>query len=181
MELGALVCTPRNPQCRICPVKKLCVAFKENRVEELPNLGKREASTARTFLAFVIERDGKFLVRQRPAGIVNAHLWEFPNFETNGEKKDAKEIFDSAFNFKAAKFQPLCTVKHSITRYRITLESFHVSLGGTSPHSEKNKSGTRGTRPSEIIGVWKTPAQMRQLAFTAAHKKLASVASNRIL
>jgi A/G-specific adenine glycosylase len=31
MELGALVCTPRNPQCLICPVKKLCVAFKENR------------------------------------------------------------------------------------------------------------------------------------------------------
>ena len=88
MELGALVCTPRNPQCLICPVKKLCVAFKENRVEELPNLGKREAATARTFFAFVIERDGKFLVQQRPVGIVNAHLWEFPNFETNGEKKE---------------------------------------------------------------------------------------------
>jgi adenine-specific DNA glycosylase len=58
----------------------------------LPNLGKREAATARTFFAFVIERDGKFLVQQRPVGIVNAHLWEFPNFETNGEKKDAPEI-----------------------------------------------------------------------------------------
>ena len=44
MELGALVCTPRNPQCLICPVKKLCVAFKENRTEELPNLGKREGA-----------------------------------------------------------------------------------------------------------------------------------------
>ena len=65
MELGALVCTPRNPQCLICPVKKLCVAFKENRVEELPNLGKREAATARRFIAFVVEHNGKFLVRQR--------------------------------------------------------------------------------------------------------------------
>jgi A/G-specific adenine glycosylase len=184
MELGALVCTPRNPRCLICPVKKLCVAFKENRVEELPNLGKREASTARHFIAFVIERDGKFLVQQRSIGIVNAHLWEFPNFETNGEKKDAKEVFDSAFNFKAAKFQPLCTLKHSITRYRITLEAFRVCLGGmsfTSPHPEKNKSGTRVTRPSEIFGVWKTPAQMQTLAFAAAHKKLASLAANRIL
>ena len=48
MEFGALVCSPRNPQCGICPVKKLCFAFKENRVEELPNLGKREAATARS-------------------------------------------------------------------------------------------------------------------------------------
>jgi hypothetical protein len=75
-------------------------------------------------------------------------------------------------------------VKHSITRYRITLDAFHAYLGGTSstsPHSVKTKSGTRGTRPSENLGVWKSPAQMRRLAFTAAHKKLASFAANRIL
>ena len=45
-----------SPQCGICPVKKLCVAFRENRVEELPNLGKREAATARRFIAFVVEQ-----------------------------------------------------------------------------------------------------------------------------
>jgi A/G-specific adenine glycosylase len=166
MELGALVCTPRNPQCLICPVKKFCIGFKENRVEELPNLGKREAATARHFVAFVIERDGKFLVQQRPVGIVNAHLWEFPNFETNGKKKGAKEIFDSAFNFKAAKFQPLCTMKHSITRYRITLEAFRVQL----PKTLKT-----------LNGIWLPRARFDSLAFTAAHKKLASFAKNCIL
>jgi A/G-specific adenine glycosylase len=166
MELGALVCTPRNPQCLICPVKKLCVAFKENSTEELPNLGKREAATARTFFAFVIERDGKFLVQQRPIGIVNAHLWEFPNFEINGKKKDAKKIFDSAFNFKAAKFQTLCTVKHSITRYRITLKAFRVQLP---------------KRLKTLNGIWLPRARFDSLAFTAAHKKLASFAKNCIL
>ena len=52
MELGALVCTPRNPQCTICPVKKLCVAYREDRL--LPNCtnsGKRQAATARRFMA----------------------------------------------------------------------------------------------------------------------------------
>ena len=166
MELGALVCTPRNPQCLICPVKKLCVAFKENLTEELPNIGKREAATARHFVAFIIERNGEFLVQQRPIGIVNAHLWEFPNFETNGEKKDARGIFDSAFNFKAAKFQPLCTVKHSITRYRITLEAFRVQL----PKHLKT-----------LGGIWLPRARFDSLAFTAAHKKLASFAKNCIL
>jgi A/G-specific adenine glycosylase len=166
MELGALVCTPRNPQCLICPVKKLCVAFKENRTGELPNLGKRAAAIARTFFAFVIERDGKFLVQQRPIGIVNAHLWEFPNFETNGEKKDAKEIFDSAFDFKTAKFEPFRTIKHSITRYRMTLEAFHVRL---------KKSRTKAA------GVWLSPKEFDSLAFSSAHKKLASAAAKSIL
>jgi len=207
MELGALVCTPRNPQCRICPVKKLCVAFRENRVEDLPNLGKPTAATARWFMAFIVESKGRFLVRQRPAGVVNAHLWEFPNVEVGarvsrpaarlnavsrrnlsedilqprvlrlGEPRSGS-VADAAtriFGFTPANIQPLSTVKHSITRYRITLEAFRINLGGTSstsPHSEKAKSGTRGTRPSEKFGTWKTPAQMRQLAFTAAHKKI---------
>jgi A/G-specific adenine glycosylase len=162
MELGALICTPRSPQCLLCPVQTLCVAFKDGRTEELPNLGKREAATARRFIAFVIEHNGKFLVRQRPAGVVNAHLWEFPNVEVGMKTNDPMELF-AEFDMlritdpRSVKLEPLCTVKHSITRYRITLEAFKVSL---KPSQAKAK------------GVWKTPAQMRQLAFTSAHKKV---------
>ncbi len=171
MELGALVCTPRNPQCLICPVKKLCVAFKEHRVDELPNLSKREVATARHFIAFVVSHKGKYLVRQRPAGVVNAHLWEFPNAECADTKPDARRIFKTLFGISPPEILPLGTVKHSITRYRITLEAFRVCFGRKIPtglHSKKT-------------GVWKTPAQMRQSAFASAHKKLASLATSRIL
>ena len=216
MELGALVCTPRNPQCMKCPVKKLCAAFREGRIGELPNLGKRETATARHFVALVVERNGRFLVRQRPAGAVNAHLWEFPNVEVAAGVPPAVEPGvtpggKNADNFKPVKISrnipggkmppstaggtpaatalahasmhlglefheaiPLCTVKHSITRYRITLEVFHVHLGGasyTSPHPKIAMSGTRITRASETE-IWLTPARMRRLAFTAAHKKI---------
>jgi A/G-specific adenine glycosylase len=166
MELGALICSPRSPQCLVCPVNKLCVAFKENRTDELPNLGKREAATVRHFIAFAVERNGKFLVQQRPAGVVNAHLWEFPNVETTGAKSAAGDIFKSLFGITPSEIRPLCTVKHSITRYRITLEAFAVSAE---------------VMPKKIAGLWKTPAQMHQLAFTAAHKKLASAAVKSIL
>ena len=183
MELGALVCIPRNPQCGICPIKKLCVAFQENRVNALPNLGKRETTTARHFVAFVAERNGRFLVRQRPAGVVNAHLWEFPNVEILNGKFNPELTAKNTLGVKTPGIESFCTVKHSITRYRITLEAFHVHLGGTSyasPHPKRAMSGTRKTRLSEI-GFWKTPGQMRRLAFTAAHKKLASFAAHRIL
>jgi A/G-specific adenine glycosylase len=175
MELGALICTPRNPQCEICPVKKLCIAFREGRVGELPNLGKRKAATARRFAAFVVERNGRFLVRQRPAGVVNAYLWEFPNVESSDAKPDLKKIFKGIFEIEPPEVQPLCTVKHSITRYRITLEAFYVHLGGasyTSPHPKGAISGTRITRPSEYSGVWLSLAKLNPLAFTAAHRRI---------
>jgi A/G-specific adenine glycosylase len=166
MELGALVCTPRNPQCLICPVKKLCVAFKENRTEELPNLGKREAATARRFVAFVMEHRGKFLVRQRPEKVVNAHLWEFPNVELNGHASNPAEVFESQFGFTPPELQPLPRVKHSITRYRITLEAFRVALKKA---------------PKTQEGKWLSHAQFDSVAFTAAHKKLANFEVNRML
>jgi A/G-specific adenine glycosylase len=166
MELGALVCTPRNPQCGICPVKKLCVALRENRVNELPNLGKREAATARHFAALVVERNGRFLVRQRPAGVVNAQLWEFPNVEILNGTIDPKLEAKNVFGLEPSDLKPLCTVKHSITRYRITLEAFVTRLKDS---------------PTKTGGLWKTPAQIQQLAFTAAHKKLASAAFDCIL
>ena len=204
MELGALICTPRQPQCQICPVRKLCVAFRENRVEELPNLGKRVKTSNRHFIAFVAERNGRFLFRQRPAGVVNAHLWEFPNIEIEARLSEPQHArrqniagkipatdtartrcgsgdprSESAVDVAAQLFRScptsinhLCTVKHSITRYRMTLNAFRVSFGGASDTSPKDlKNGRRRTLPTET-GIWRTPAQMRRLAFTAAHRKI---------
>jgi A/G-specific adenine glycosylase len=211
MELGALVCTPRQPQCPVCPVKKLCVAFRENRVEELPHLNQRATATARRFVAFVVERQGRFLIRQRPAGVVNAHLWEFPNVEIGARLSElpharlqntAEKIpaTDSTRNccrsgdprseavanaamqtlgFTPKKLTPLCTVKHSITRYRITLEAFRVRFGGSSSARPKNfKMGRRGIPPSEM-GVWLTPEKLDFLAFPSAHRKVLGALKTR--
>jgi A/G-specific adenine glycosylase len=221
MELGALVCAPRNPQCQICPIKKLCVAFREGRIGELPNPSKRKAATTRHFVAFVVERNGRFLVRQRPAGIVNAHLWEFPNVEVHLNpgsgghqsahhfRKSSQSRLTSAaavqesdleiiraaksLGIDSATLQPICTVKHSITRYRITLDAFHAHLGVANFASPHNKMGrrdhnTRNERPvlgnkfvaglgsqtssSENNGVWLPLAKLNSLAFNAAHKKI---------
>jgi A/G-specific adenine glycosylase len=166
MELGALICTPRQPQCALCPAKRLCVAWREDRVPELPNLGKRESATARRFIAFAIECNGELLVRQRPAGTVNGHLWEFPNLESDAGPAMAAALFKKHLGFAPGRLAPLASLKHSITRYRITLDAFMVGVE---------------RRPAGMAGVWKEPGELRELAFTAAHKKLASLAIQRIL
>ncbi len=205
MELGALICTPRSPNCPACPVQKLCVAHKENLQDQLPNLGKRETATERRFLAFVVEHDGKFLVRRRPAGVVNAHLWEFPNVEVGAAGKARHSVRaatsqtqtgaqgtdapDQQKDFRITSEKPLCTIKHSITRYRITLEAWRAELAAANgaPASDPAfiKKNTRSTpdRPSSVIvlrrvekppfpGEWRTLAELHQLAFTSAHKKI---------
>lgn len=152
MELGALVCTPRQPQCINCPLQRHCIAFRDGRAEELPNLGKRVTATERHFIAFVVERNGKFLVQQRPEGVVNANLWEFPNYEVTNQKLTA------ASQFVPLSQKPFLTVKHSITRYRITMKVFHANFSG----------------PLEPRQQWMTGTQLEKIAFPSAHRKIAA-------
>ena len=158
MELGALICTPRQPRCAECPVRRQCVALREQRVESLPNLGPRATTTARRFLAVAAERDGRWLVRQRPAGVVNAHLWEFPNVELpvegDGVVVAAKRLVGAHRDLK-----PLAQVRHSITRYRILLEAYRAQA-----------TGNGGSLSQD--GRWLALEELEHLAFASAHRRV---------
>jgi A/G-specific adenine glycosylase len=180
MELGALICTPREPKCLVCPIAQHCFAFQKNRVNEFPNLEKRPAATARRFAAFVVENSGKFLVRQRPEGVVNAHLWEFPNVELNGEPLDPFAAVKDLFGFKPKEVKSLCTIKHSITRYRITVEAFHASAPSAFKVGQSCRSApsSRNARLARDEGLWLTLAELHKLSFPSAHMKILKTLQN---
>jgi A/G-specific adenine glycosylase len=155
MELGALVCTPKAPNCPNCPVRTLCVARRRGEVDQLPNLGAAIVIARRRFAAFVAEHNGRLLVRQRPNGVVNAHLWEFPNVEVIGEHPLEIPAAHQALGFTPRTLEPLLTIHHSITRYRIELNVFRVEGGW--------RTG---------LGQWLTAGQLQPLAFSSAHRKI---------
>jgi A/G-specific adenine glycosylase len=159
MELGALVCTPKAPNCPYCPVRTLCVARRRGEMDQLPNLGAPIAIARRRFAAFVAEHKGRLLVRQRPNGVVNAHLWEFPNVELSGETRLGTSAAHQALGFTPRTLNPLLTIHHSITRYRIELNVFRV------------ESATE-ERPQTGSGEWLTAGQLQPLAFSSAHRKI---------
>jgi A/G-specific adenine glycosylase len=160
MELGALVCTPRQTRCPVCPARKFCFALREDRVAEFSMRPPRAPATERRFMAFVARKQNRFLVRQRPGGAVNAHLWEFPNVEValQFEQKGTKGTKENN-QFQIAEDRPFCRIRHSITRYRILLEAY------------------RAQAESETPGDWKTIPQLNRLPFTSAHRKILAALS----
>lgn len=157
MELGALICTPKQPRCLLCPVQSNCTAHRSKRVGQLPNLGPRLPTTSRHFAAFVIKNRGRFLVRQRPAGVVNAHLWEFPNVETTANNSTLDQLAKKHLGLNITTLERFCDIKHTITRYRITLEVYHA------------KAQLPKLPPA---AGWATSNEMASLAFTSAHGKI---------
>lgn len=167
MELGATVCTPRQPACLLCPVRKHCQAHQMNRVDELPNLSSRAASTTRHFVAFVIAAEGHFLVRQRAPDVVNANLWEFPNVETNGNAVEIEGQAQACLGFSPGFLDAFCSLKHTITRYRINLEVFFGEIPETLPQSKEFR--------------WCKLKAMDQLAFASAHRKIVEALKTKLI
>ncbi len=96
MELGALVCKPKNPNCADCPLSGSCKALAKGLISVLPVKTPKKAKKTRYFFFFLIsDQHKKIGIRQRDKekGIW-AGLWEIPNEELNqkdfmkGQKKE---------------------------------------------------------------------------------------------
>jgi len=79
MEFGAIQCKPKSPNCTVCPLNQTCYALKNNLVKELPNKIKKAAQKHRYLDYFICQADDKILVRERQAGDVWQHLYDFPS------------------------------------------------------------------------------------------------------
>lgn len=159
MELGATLCTPRQPDCAYCPVRPHCVAHRDQLTDRLPNLKPRPAVQERRFTAFVIVRDGKLLVRRRPRGTVNAGLWEFPNLETKAKRRRMAEEAARLLGFRPRELKAWCSIRHTIMNQRIVLEVFGVEA-------------QRGDPIKIEAGQWRTLGQLERMAFPSAHRKV---------
>ena len=159
MELGAMICTPRNPNCGDCPLKGRCTARKKNKIDRIPAQAKRLAVTKRRYIGFIIIWNGKVFVQRRPSGVVNAGFWEFPNWEVNVDVEPA-DLANGNLSLGQSQPELLCVINHSITRYSNRLEMFLMSV-------------SRKPRLAKLHGEWASLRKINKLPLTAAHRKVA--------
>ncbi|MGC4037854.1 MAG: A/G-specific adenine glycosylase [Chitinophagaceae bacterium] len=83
MDFGATVCKPLLPLCTQCVFKKDCVAFNQNRIDELPVKQKKITIKKRWFNYLVLEYNNQLLIHERLKKDIWQHLYEFVIVETN--------------------------------------------------------------------------------------------------
>nr|AYM54074.1 A/G-specific adenine glycosylase [Byssovorax cruenta] len=81
MELGAMVCTPRDARCEACPLERVCVARATGRVGELPVVAEKPKVPVVAMVAAVVRRGGEVLFARRQEGGLFGGLWEPPMVE----------------------------------------------------------------------------------------------------
>jgi A/G-specific adenine glycosylase len=135
MELGALVCTPRNPNCAECPVQTSCTAYSIGDQEQLPVLKPKAPIPHYTVAAAVIHQNGHIFLGQRPQDGLLGGLWEFPGGKLEpGEdlpaclKREIREELDVDIEVG----EPFGIYTHTFTHFRVTLHAFSCTLAGES-------------------------------------------------
>ncbi|MFO0678483.1 MAG: A/G-specific adenine glycosylase [Polyangiaceae bacterium] len=85
MELGATVCTPRDPSCTTCPVRRACAAYDLGLVQLLPKVGTKAKPRPVTMTAFVVRRADAVLLAKRGDEGTFAGMWEPPAVEADAD------------------------------------------------------------------------------------------------
>ncbi len=123
MELGATVCTPKNPSCDACPVASVCVAHATGRVHVLPVLREKTKPKDQSMIALVATReaDGFVLLARRKSEGLFGGLWEPPLFEGEGKPGHAELVKRFPPALFALDARPSARVTHVLSHRRMTI------------------------------------------------------------
>lgn len=164
MELGALICKPRAPQCALCPVQSLCQASALSLQAELPVRKPRKRVPHYDVTAAVIFHGEKILITLRPAKGLLGGLWEFPGGKLEpGEELQAcllRELKEE-LAIDIAIDRKIMTIPHAYTHFKITLHVFQAVYQG----------GDIVCHAADAY-QWVLPSMLPQFAFPAADRKV---------
>lgn len=123
MDLGATICTPRNPRCDACPVASSCAALRADIAARLPARMRKAPRPVRRAVAWLaFDRNGAVLLRRRPEQGLLGGMWEVPSSDWTT---------DGAFDAPppvAARWHVAGTVAHVFTHFRLELEVRRATL-----------------------------------------------------
>jgi A/G-specific adenine glycosylase len=172
MDLGRLVCRPREPLCSTCPLQQDCRAFEQGTQRERPLKKKKAPTPHYDVAAGMIWNDaGQLLIAQRPLDGLLGGLWEFP-----GGKQEDGETLEACLQRELREELAIevevgalfCVVKHAFTHFKITLHAFTCRYVGGEP---------------QTLGVhnraWAAPDELARYSFGKADRQVIDALNNR--
>lgn len=172
MEFGQVICTSSKPRCTQCPLAQACAARKTGAEELIPTRPPPKQIQDQREIAVVVRNRGKVLLTRRPASGRWANMWEFPRLAIETRESieaAAQRIIADLLGIEAAIGPELLTIRHSVTRFRITLTALEAKYRAGRP------------KPSYYVDArWLTVAELRDYPVSRPQRQLAEELSNPI-
>ncbi|MEL7280077.1 MAG: A/G-specific adenine glycosylase [Pseudomonadota bacterium] len=158
MDLGATICTPKNPACGICPWQQPCVARSEGIQADLPRKTPKKPKPTRLGIAYVARRaDGAWLLEQRPDKGLLGGMLGWPGSDWNDAPAPRPPI---KANWQTLSEEARHTFTHFHLRLRIEVTTLSLDAAPTGGHFVAEHE----FRPAQL------PTVMRKVFDLARHR-----------
>ena len=181
MELGATVCTPRNPDCDACPVAPHCAGLAAGTVDLRPAPKKRAPVRGEVRAVGVFLRDGpdgdRVLLRRRPPEGLLAGMWEFPS-ELVGARPGDRAVGDAVRHLAVTlglspgieSGMALDPVPHLFSHLQVTYRPWLIRVDDAVATETSSAGG--------VVLRWVDPSDPGELALPVAQQRIAALAAN---
>lgn len=133
MELGSIICTPKNPRCDICPLQLYCNAFKNSTIDKFPvKIKKKKAKPLNLhFLQIMLNGEKTFLQKRIEQSIWQG-LFEFPNFESESKNvtksRISEELNKITKNIEVISIENKTQFTHLLTHKKISATNWIINV-----------------------------------------------------
>ncbi|MFB6345038.1 MAG: 8-oxo-dGTP diphosphatase MutT, partial [bacterium] len=164
MELGALVCTPSDPECGACPLAENCSAYELGVQQRIPVTGESSEKPHHEIAVGVVRDEGDILISRRPEDAMLGGLWEFPG----GKQEDGESIQEALrrelkeeLGVTVQVEEKIDTVPHQYSHLSINLHAYWCTIESGSPSSREGQKWR-----------WVPPGNLDEYAFPKANKTI---------
>jgi A/G-specific adenine glycosylase len=161
MDLGATICTPKNPACGLCPLNASCLALKSHDPEDFPVKPPKKKKPLRRGAAFVAENErGAILLRKRITRGLLGGMSEVPGTDWTSRVDGDTSVASAPF---AADWRQCGEIVHVFTHFELHLTVYHA----------------QGPMPRVNDGWWEPRETLGEQALPTVMKKAISAAIPR--
>lgn len=165
MDLGGMICTPKNPDCGNCPISRHCSAYLGDFTHDRPIKKQPQKTIPIEMATGLLVKDGCIFIQQRHDNDIWGGMWEFPGgrLEPGESAEEAvvrEYLEETGFGIEVCDF--VTAVTHFYTKYKVTLHCFICRLPGASTLPELHAAQHYH---------WVKQDQLDNFAFPAGHRK----------
>ncbi len=142
MDLGSMVCTPKNPKCDACPVQLLCMANQMEMAETYPKREPKKKIPNHTMTAFVLTRlsDGAVLMHYRDKNAMLGGMLEVPSTPWGVKQScPVEQPFDYAPDNALQWLRCDDTVRHVFSHFALSVTIYKASCDGINAGDAKHE------------------------------------------
>lgn len=159
MDLGAMVCTKKQPECSTCPLKDVCQAYRLQKQDVLPAQKPSKKRPIRHRHMLILLDDNQVLLEKRPPAGIWGGLWSLPELNYSSDINEIEGYISHSMGYQCLAIDALKQFKHQFTHYELVI---YPIIAQVNPRQYKVAESSTIWQPINQVNVG-LPQPVKQL------------------